>query len=230
MAESGIRPLPGSELRPLPTPKMWPVARFLIQTWLPRLVRMRVYGLERMPATGPVLLAANHVSYLDIFVLGMSSPRIVYFMAKKELFKPPILRWIMPRTGAFPVDRGAPDRGAIEVARDVLRAGEPLGIYIEGTRKRGGDLGEVKPGVAMIAAMTDAPVIPVCIYGTGQRNPLHRVSVVYGEPLRIEGRGSKAYAAGAERIAAEIRHLRDWAAEHDRAGRPRHAAPPGSSA
>ncbi len=214
-----LPPLPGHDLHPLPTPQLWVLGRAAIQSWLPFATRMKVYGLDRLPAVGPAVIAANHVSYLDIFAIAMSSPRHVYFMAKQELFKPPVLRFLMPRTGSIAVDRGAPDRTAIERSRDTLRAGGLLGIFIEGTRKRGGDLGEVKAGVAMIAAMADAPVIPACVYGTGGRSPFKRVSVVYGTPMRVEGRGGKAYQAGAERIAAEIRRLRDWAEANDRAGR-----------
>ncbi len=206
----------------------WRAVHALVNRPIRAFSQVRIYGRERVPLTGPVVLAANHQSFYDIFVLGVVSKRPIHYMAKVELFEHPVLGPFMEHTGAFPVRRGEVDRGALESANEVLRRGGVLGIFIDGTRHHKEAVGQVRAGAAMIAAQAGAPVVPVYIHGTDRvvDEPRTPVSVSFGRPMMIEGRGSKSYRAGAERIGVELRRLQSFAESVDRAGRPKHAVPP----
>ena len=208
--------------------RSWNVWWFLVRGPLTRFSKMRVWGRERVPLTGPVVLASNHQSFYDIFVLGSAMRRPIFYMAKTELFENPIVDRIITHAGAFPVRRGEVDRGALESAKEVLARGDVLGIFIDGTRHHADAVGEVRAGAAMIAAQAGAPVVPVYIHGTDKvvDAPRTPVSVTFGRPIMISGRGSKAYRAGAEQIGAELRRLQAFAESADRAGRPKYAIPP----
>ncbi len=208
--------------------RSWNALWFLVRRPLMLFSKMRVWGRERVPLTGPVVLASNHQSVYDPFVLGSAMRRPIFYMAKVELWKNPIVASIITHTGAFPVRRGEVDRGALESAREVLERGDVLGIFIDGTRHHQDAVGKVRAGAAMIAAQAGAPVIPVYIHGTGRiaDEPRSPVSVSFGRPIMISGRGSKAYRAGAEEIGAELRRLQAFAESAERAGRPKYAIPP----
>lgn len=128
--------------------------------------RFRAEGREHIPARGPLILAANHVSYLDPPLLGAATPRPVHFMAKQELFEIPVLHWVMPRVRAFPVRRGTLDREAIRQALNLLEQGHVIGLFPEGTRRREGGPLPGQQGVAMLAARSGAPIVPVGLIGT----------------------------------------------------------------
>lgn len=208
--------------------RSWNVAWFLVRGPLTLFSKMRVWGRERVPLTGPVVLASNHQSFYDVFVLGSAMRRPIFYMAKAELFDNPVIDTIITHTGAFPVRRGEVDRGALESAKEVLARGDVLGIFIDGTRHHADAVGEVRAGAAMIAAQAGAPVIPVYIHGTDKLidAPRTPVSVTFGRPMMISGRGSKAYRAGADQIGAELRRLQAFAESAERAGRPKYAIPP----
>ncbi len=152
--------------------------------------RFSTIGAQNVPADGPAILVSNHVSYLDPPTLGCAIRRPVTYMAKTELFSIPVLAPIIRALGAFPVDRSRGDIAAIKQAAHVLETGAVLGMFPEGTRNRDGT---VRPqlGVALLASMTGAPVVPAYLSGTSQANKLAKVTVVYGEPIRFEG-GRKA--------------------------------------
>jgi glycerol-3-phosphate dehydrogenase (NAD(P)+) len=150
------------------------VNRFLLMlvrlTWTPfcwiyfRMTRM---GREYIPAEGPVILASNHRSFFDPFVIGTMTRRPVYYVAKKELFTySPLLSWLLNALGAFPVDRGAADQETIETAKIILGRGEIVLMFPEGTRTRPGPLGKPRRGVGRLALETGAPVVPVALIGT----------------------------------------------------------------
>ena len=145
-------------------------------------------GREHIPAEGPVLLAANHRSFLDPFVLGMMTRRPLHYVAKKELFERRWQGWILNALGAFPVDRGASDGDMLDTARAILDRGDCVLIFPEGTRIRSGGLGTPKRGVARLALESGAPVVPLAVLGTedvrrGWRIRPRRVSVRAGRPL-----------------------------------------------
>ncbi len=128
--------------------------------------RLERTGREHLPRRGPLLLAANHRSFLDPFVIGALQRRPVYYMAKRELFEKPWQARLLNALGAFPVDRGAGDREAMATAREILQRGDCVVVFPEGTRTRRGPLGEPRRGVGRLALETGAPVAPVAVIGT----------------------------------------------------------------
>lgn len=140
--------------------------RLILKLLLTPLFRIRAEGLEAVPARGPVIIAANHKSFLDPVVLGIVLKRPVRFMAKKELFNIPLFGWLITRLGAFPVDRGKPDRASLRNSLEILENGEVLGIFVEGTRIKKPGIGEIKQGVYLISKMSRAPVVVAAIRGT----------------------------------------------------------------
>jgi len=150
--------------------------------------RMRIIGRQNVPMNGPLIVACNHVSYADPPVLGTASPRQISYMAKQELFSIPVLGAMIRSFGAYPVDREGSASAAIKRSVEVLRAGGAIGIFPEGTRNRDG-AAEVRQGVALLASLGRAPVVPACIIGTDRVMKLHQIKVVFGEPMRLpEGR------------------------------------------
>ena len=134
--------------------------------------RMRLEHVERVPTEGPVLVVSNHLHNADPVLINAAYPRPLHFMAKKEAFDVPVVRQIMRRGGAFPVDRGKADRAAIKRAHATLAQGIALGMFPEGTRSVTRSLQKAHAGVGMIALLARAPVQPVVITGT-ERLPLN---------------------------------------------------------
>lgn len=168
--------------------------------------RVRFIDAARVPPTGAIL-AGNHVSYLDPALLWCGSPRPVHFMAKRELWETGWLGWVLDQFWAFPVERSGADREAITTGTDLLTRGELLGVFPEGTRRRGGDdeLGQAHGGAAFMALRAGVPIVPVGITGTAEAWPpgrklprLVRVTIRYGDPVYpSEFEGSRK-----ERVAA----------------------------
>jgi 1-acyl-sn-glycerol-3-phosphate acyltransferase len=143
---------------------------------------LRVVGAEHVPARGPVVVAMNHESALDIPIVVIASPRPITFMAKRELFKSPFASWSLRELGAFRVDRSRFDVEAVEVALAALERGHVLGMYPEGTRSPGRLL-PFQPGAAWIAARTGAPIVPCSVSGTERVDRARRPGAV---PVRVE--------------------------------------------
>lgn len=173
-----------------------------------------IYHSERVPRTGPLILAANHTSYFDPFALGIAATREVHFMAKDTLFWGP-LAWLLPRWNAIPVKRGTADLGALRTALKVLKAGKALAIFPEGTRGMGDDLQAARAGVGFLAARTSAPVLPVFIeglervLGRGQWTPrCAQVRLYVGELLTFSP------GVSSEEITAQAMDALRWLREH----------------
>lgn len=169
----------------------------------------KVEGIENVPEQGPVVLCANHISWWDPVLIAASTRRPIHFMAKSELFRYPILGPLLTRVHAFPVDRGKPDLSAIRDSIGVMKNGDILGIFPEGTRQRAKEtLGEMHAGAALVALKTHSPVVPVAIRGPyGFRKT---VTVAYGEPFSLRGktgRLSKDMEEGAKVITEAIKAL-----------------------
>lgn len=156
-----------------------------------RLFSTRITGADNIPPGG-AMIAGNHVSYMDPILLWCASPRPVHFMAKRELWDNAITGWGLPRLWSFPVSRGEPDRTAINAATDLLRAGELVGVFPEGSRSAdgGAELRKAHGGAAFIALRANAPIVPVAFAGTekvwprGQRLPrLRRTYIRIGAPV-----------------------------------------------
>lgn len=143
--------------------------------------RFQVTGRENIPKEGPVIAVANHVSVLDPPALSVSINRQVYFMAKEELFKNPVLGWVFKKIGTFPVKRGVGDRGAIKRSMSILAHGNVLGMFPEGTR-RGGD---VQQGVVFMAIKTGAPILPVALFNTDRKKSKGPIKAIIGKPFTL---------------------------------------------
>src|SRR4051794_9960975 len=150
--------------------------------------RISLVGREHLPKEGGVILASNHRSFLDPFVVGAWLGRPVFFVAKKELFDRRFAGWFLNCLGAFPIRRGESDEESMETAKQILARGDALVIFPEGTRHRTGSLGRPKRGVGRLTLETGAPVIPVAVHGTerarrGWRIRPVKIKVRYGRPL-----------------------------------------------
>ncbi|MGN6258277.1 MAG: lysophospholipid acyltransferase family protein [Solirubrobacterales bacterium] len=164
------------------------LARIVLTVPTILIYRLRAIGVENVPKEGPLVLAPNHFSQMDHFFAGVYLRRKIRFMAKSQLFGPPVLTYIYKHGGVFPVRRGHHDEEAIETARILLDQGEMLLVYAEGGRSRSGELGEPKPGIGRIALESGAPIVPVCIHGSERvrswkRLRFPKVTVQYGEPI-----------------------------------------------
>jgi len=153
--------------------------------------RLRWLHRERMINHGPVILAANHQSFLDPPFAGSASDRAIFFLARRTLLDGPFLGWLLPKLNVIPVDsEGGKDRTALKALIRILRAGEGTLVFPEGQRTPDGNLQTALPGVGLVIAKTLAPVVPVRIFGAyeawpiGQKWPRFRpVTVVVGEPI-----------------------------------------------
>lgn len=190
--------------------------------------RLGRVGREHIPAEGPLLLAANHRSFLDPFVLGTMTKRPIYYVAKQELFAKRWQAWILNALGAFPVERGASDPEMLETARAILARGDIVLMFPEGTRVRRGPLGTPKRGLARLALETGAPVVPLALLGTaevrrGWRIRPRRVTVRAGRPLtfpRAQQPSKRLAQAVTDRIWPCIALQWEWLG-----GEPARAAP-----
>lgn len=129
-------------------------------------LRGQVYGAENVPMKGPLLVVSNHASDFDPPILSSCVRRPVAYMAKEELFQVPVLKQAITLYGAYPVKRGSADRSAIRAALASLEQGWAAGVFITGTRTADGRVTDPKLGAAMIAAKAQAPILPVCLWGT----------------------------------------------------------------
>ncbi len=167
-------------------------ARILLRAFFRVFNRWEVAGRGLVPTEGGVLLIANHTSYADPPVVGTASPRPVNFMAKSELFAYPVLGWVIRRTHAFPVRRGAGDREALRKGIRLLKEGRVLLIFPEGTRSPDGRLIEAEQGAAFIALSSGAQVVPTAIDGADRLLPRHspiirpaKLRVRFGAPIDL---------------------------------------------
>jgi len=191
--------------------------------------RFRVYGRDRIPLHGPVILCFNHFSWLDPWAIGSQVPRTLYYVAKQEAHDNPFIGPLIRAFGTIAIRRGESDREAIRVMREIVRRGDALGMFPEGTRQER-EPGVVLPGAAMLAVQEDAPVVCGAIHGSQDWRPgnFHPVSVAFGEQLHLghHQRNSKGYRAAADDIQRELRRLWEFLVLTHEQGRPRLAIPP----
>jgi len=189
-------------------------------------LRARAISTEKVPGRGAVILAPNHFSFMDHFLMGCYIRRKVRFMAKSQLFKAP-MQFIYSHGGVFPVRRGARDEETFTTARTILGRGGAITMYCEGGRSRTGKVSEqAKRGIGRLALESGAPVVPIAIHGSShirnwKRLQFPKVTIQYGDPIRwepIENPTREQQQAVADAILVEIRRLYAGLEEHGRKG------------
>ena len=192
--------------------------------------RLRSYGAERIPQSGGLVIAINHFHWIDIPCIGWVCKRNIFFLAKIEAHDAPGLGQLIRGFGTLSVRRGESDREAVRRMREVVRDGNVLGVFVEGTRQRSGVPGPVQPGGAMVAVQENVPVICAAIHGSQDWKPVNfaPVSIAWSEPMSFEGlpRGGKGYREASAQIEDELNRLWRWLRDLHEAGRPRVATPP----
>ena len=200
-----------------------PIVYWLMRAWLQpfahiywRLIRI---GREHVPQDGPVIFVCNHRSFIDPFIIGLCSRRPVYYVAKEELFTNRLLGWFISSSLARSRSAAArPTRDMIETAKAILKRGDPVLIFPEGTRTRPGALGKPKRGVGRLALETGATVVPVAMIGTeairkGFRVRPHKIRVRIGAPLnfpQVESATGQLAAAVTDRIWPNVMLQWEW--------------------
>jgi 1-acyl-sn-glycerol-3-phosphate acyltransferase len=193
-------------------------ARVVLTIPLLFVYRFRAIGVDNVPYHGPVILAPNHFSFFDHFFVAMLLRREVQFMAKSQLFRPPLLDFILSHGGTFPVRRGQRDEDAFITAHSVLDRGGTVLMYAEGGRSRSKELGQPKPGLGRLVLESGAPVVPIAIHGSQHLRETSRavispkVTVQYGEPLlyeRVEHPHREQAQAVADEVFAEVKAMYD---------------------
>jgi 1-acyl-sn-glycerol-3-phosphate acyltransferase len=172
------------------------------------LFAVRVSGRDRVPSSGPLVVASNHVSYLDPPILGTWFPRVIHYMAKQELFETPVLGSLIRAVNAFPVNREQGDRAAIRHALGVLKAGGVVGIFPEGRRNLDGEA-QARSGAVLLSAMAQCPVVPVALVNTrlaAKRLRAAKVEVRIGEPVTFQGSARKPTKAELAAWTDELTH------------------------
>ena len=172
--------------------------------------RLQVTGKENIPPDRPVLVVSNHISQADPPILGVALlPRKTYYMAKSELFRIPVLRHVISRLGAFPVERGGADRRALRLAREVLGRDDVLLMFPEGTRHTDGRLRPGLSGAGSLALIPGVTVVPAAIWGSHRFG--RKVRVTFGEPLDLsdleEGSRSARSRQVVDRMMAAVAGL-----------------------
>ena len=190
-------------------PWFYYLANWVLRHVFRLLMRIEVEGEEHVPPEGPLIVAINHMSLMDPPLIGAFFPRDLEMMAKVELFRRPVIGWVVRHYGAFPVPRGEADLRALKHAMRALRAGHAILMAPEGTRSKTHQLQRGKEGVALVAVRTGAPVLPVALYGQENwwrdllrlRRP--RVHIRIGEPIPVE-RNRKADRRALQAITTKV--------------------------
>lgn len=178
--------------------------------------RWQIIGAERIPSKGAVILASNHVSYLDPPLIGSAASREIFYLARESLFRFPVVGRFLRLVNALPVDRKGRSPKGLKAILNCLAAGGGVLLFPEGTRTKDGALQTAQPGVGLTAVRSGAPVVPVRLYGAYEawnrkmRFPRPRpITVVFGIPLRFaaQPRTREAYAAVSQQIMETIANI-----------------------
>jgi 1-acyl-sn-glycerol-3-phosphate acyltransferase len=205
---------------------VYEVTRMLTSLYAYTFLRVRAISPEKAPGAGAVILAPNHFSFMDHFLMGCYIRRKVRFMAKSQLFKKP-MQFVYTHGGVFPVRRGARDEEMVITAETILARGGAITMYCEGGRSRTGKVAtEAKRGIGRLALETGAPVVPIAIHGSSRirnwkRLQFPKTTVQYGDPVRwerIENPTREQQQAVADEILLRIRALYAGLDEYGRKG------------
>jgi 1-acyl-sn-glycerol-3-phosphate acyltransferase len=202
---------------------VWALLRCTAAPVMYGLTRAAAYGVERIPATGGAVIAANHLNAIDHPLVGLACPRPVFFISKAELLEIPVAGELLTWCGVFPVHRGEPDRAALRHARELVGDGKLVCFHVEGTRQRTGHPGVARRGAALVALQESAPIVPCGLetYGWSFGRP-RRCAVVWGEPISLADlpRTREGSMEATERIRREIVRLWKLAREAAATGFP----------
>lgn len=162
--------------------------------------KLKIVGYENLPKEGPVIVACNHVSYMDPMMLGAAIMRECAFMARHDLFEKKFLAWLMPKLGSFPVNRDKRDLQAIKTGIERLNQGLVLVIFPEGGRTDDGDLQRGEPGAALFVQKSGAPVVPAIVLGAEEMMPVGasklkraQLKLVFGKPIQFDKSDSREF-------------------------------------
>ncbi len=176
--------------------------------------RWRVYNPERVPETGPVILAANHASFIDPPLVGAGLRRDINYLARESLFRFPGIGALLRSWNSVPVDREGGGAAGLKKILDRLLAGGAIILFPEGTRSRDGKLQPARSGIGLTAIKSDAVVVPVRVFGTYEAYGRHmrfprprRVAVKYGEPMRFEALRAEAKTCSKARLKEIYQHV-----------------------
>ena len=189
------------------------LGRTLLSVFVRVVWGFRKSGSDAIPASGPVVIASNHISNWDPILVGMGCRRDVHFMAKDELFRNPLMAWVLSAVNVIPIRRGELDRRALRAASRVLRDGNVLVMFPGGTRDESGEVREPRSGVGFIACMNEVPIVPACVSGSGSPARAFvtgtRFEVAFGPPIAAsKAKSSDEYRAVSQKVADEIAHLK----------------------
>jgi len=201
---------------------IYDIAYLLLKLICLAVFRLKVIGRENVPKSGSIILASNHISYLDPILVGVSSPRRLNYLAKEEIFKNPLISWLLRKLQAFTVSRERVGPSAIRNSLQLLEKGKALLLFPEGTRGDGRNLLKAKNGIGIIAERSGAAIIPTYLQGPEKVLPrgshwvhLHPVTVCFGPPLLVSPLSSasevgkrRAYGEFADRVMDQIERLR----------------------
>ena len=177
-------------------------AKAVVNIFYTLFFRVRVTGLETFPASGGAVVCANHSSYHDPVVLAAKAPRVIRYMAKKELFDHKLLSPIIKGLYAFPVDRDGHDLSALKSAIKTLKSGDIIGIFSQGRRVRGGDEQAAKSGVALMAIKAGVPVVPVSIKSSFKLFSV--IELGFGEPIDLSSFAEARLSSQALKAATDL--------------------------
>jgi 1-acyl-sn-glycerol-3-phosphate acyltransferase len=190
----------------------WSFFRFYFRVYH----RWEVYGAENVPAAGPVILASNHASFLDPPLVGAATTREINYMARESLFRFPVIGSILRGVNAVPVDREGGGAAGLRAILDRLLAGGGIILFPEGTRSPDGELQKAKSGIGLTVIKSDAPVVPVRVFGTfqtlnrRQRIPRpHKVVVRFGMPLDLTALRKEAESCSRPRLKEIYQEVAD---------------------
>jgi 1-acyl-sn-glycerol-3-phosphate acyltransferase len=171
---------------------LWRTIRLVVRIIVAIIFDVHTVGRQNVPETGPLIIASNHLSWVDIPLIPAFLKRKMVYMAKEETFQGK-MGWLVRFLGAFPVKRGEADRQSLRTAEEQLKAGHILGIFPEGTRSKIHKLGKAHSGMGMIALRSGAPVLPAVIYGSEKafRKFRPHITIIYGEPMILTPKGKK---------------------------------------
>ena len=169
--------------------------------------RWRVYNAERVPLEGAVILASNHASFIDPPLVGSGVKRGINYLARENLFRFPVMGWVLRQWQVVPVDREGGGAAGLRAILDRLLAGGAIILFPEGTRTRDGKLQPARSGIGLTVIKSTAPVVPARVFGTfeayGRHLSLprpHRVAVKYGQPMRFEQLRAEAKVCSKPRL------------------------------